>query len=124
MRTRIGTQLIAGAGAVSALVIGVMAFVLIRAHTGALLKERTRSASQLWPERTSAASLTSRGPRSSAPSMASFSRAEAVSTSSGGFEQGGPLEDLRAPNKTRAGRAGSAGRAWEGRRQRLRLCEA
>ena len=47
MRTRIGTQLIAGAGAVSALVIGVMAFVLIRAHTGALLKERTRSASQL-----------------------------------------------------------------------------
>ena len=37
----------AGAGAVSALVIGVMAFVLIRAHTGALLKERTRSASQL-----------------------------------------------------------------------------
>lgn len=47
MRTRIGTQLIVGAGAVSALVIGVMAFVLIRAHTSALLLERTRSASQL-----------------------------------------------------------------------------
>ncbi len=47
MRTRIGTRLILGAGLVTALVIGVMAFLIMRAHTAQLIFEKTRSANQL-----------------------------------------------------------------------------
>jgi two-component system NtrC family sensor kinase len=47
MRTRIGTRLILGAGLVTALVIGVMAFLVMRAHTAQLVFEKTRSANQL-----------------------------------------------------------------------------
>ncbi|WLT32887.1 sensor histidine kinase [Geothrix sp. PMB-07] len=47
MRTRIGTRLILGAGLTTAVVIGGMAFTVIRSHTAQLLAERTRSADQL-----------------------------------------------------------------------------
>lgn len=47
MRTRIGTQLILGSGLVSACVIGIMAFAVVRLHTAQLVSERTRSANQL-----------------------------------------------------------------------------
>ena len=47
MRTRIGTRLILGAGLVTALVIGVMAFLVMRAHTAQLIFEKTRGANQL-----------------------------------------------------------------------------
>ena len=47
MRTRIGTRLILGASLVSALVIGVMAFVVMKAHAAQLVFEKTRGANQL-----------------------------------------------------------------------------
>lgn len=47
MVSRIGTRLILGAGLVTALVIGVMAFVIMKAHTAQLVFECTRSANQL-----------------------------------------------------------------------------
>ena len=47
MLTRIGTRLILGAGLSTALVIGGMAVVILRSHTGQLMAERTRSADQL-----------------------------------------------------------------------------
>jgi two-component system NtrC family sensor kinase len=47
MRTRIGTRLILGAGLTTAIVIGGMAFTVIRSQTAQLLAERTRSAVQL-----------------------------------------------------------------------------
>jgi len=47
MRTRIGTRMILGAGLVTAVVIGVMAFLIMRAHTAQLVFEKTRSANQL-----------------------------------------------------------------------------
>ncbi|HJV39289.1 MAG TPA: ATP-binding protein [Geothrix sp.] len=47
MRTRIGTRLVLGAGLATAVVIGGMAFAVLRAHTAQLLAERTRSADQL-----------------------------------------------------------------------------
>jgi two-component system NtrC family sensor kinase len=47
MRTRIGTRLILGAGLTTAIVIGGMAFIVIRSHKAQLLAERTRSADQL-----------------------------------------------------------------------------
>jgi len=47
MRTRIGTRLILGAGLTTAIVIGGMAFIVIRSHKEQLLAERTRSADQL-----------------------------------------------------------------------------
>lgn len=47
MRTRIGTQLIVGAGLATALVIGGMSVTILRSHTAQLLAERTRSADQL-----------------------------------------------------------------------------
>jgi two-component system NtrC family sensor kinase len=47
MRTRIGTRLIAGAGLVMAVTIGAVAILLIRAHRSDLIRELTRSASQL-----------------------------------------------------------------------------
>jgi two-component system NtrC family sensor kinase len=47
MRTRIGTQLILGAGLANALVIGVMAVVVVRRHTAQLVSERTHNAYQL-----------------------------------------------------------------------------
>jgi hypothetical protein len=47
MVTRIGTRLILGAGLVTALVIGIMSFVVVRLHTEQLVFERTRSANQL-----------------------------------------------------------------------------
>ncbi len=47
MRTRIGTQLILGAGLVTALVIGVLAALTLRAHRAALVAELHRSADQL-----------------------------------------------------------------------------
>lgn len=47
MRTRIGTRLVLGAGLATAVVIGGMAFAVLRSHTAQLLAERTRSADQL-----------------------------------------------------------------------------
>jgi two-component system NtrC family sensor kinase len=47
MRTRIGTRLILGAGLTTAVVIGGMAFTIIRSQKAQLLVERTRSADQL-----------------------------------------------------------------------------
>lgn len=47
MRTRIGTRLIAGASLVTALVIGVMAVVVMKAHVAQLVFEKTRGANQL-----------------------------------------------------------------------------
>ncbi|WP_243288817.1 sensor histidine kinase [Geothrix terrae] len=47
MRTRIGTRLVLGAGFATAVVIGGMAFAVLRSHTAQLLAERTRSADQL-----------------------------------------------------------------------------
>ncbi len=47
MRTRIGTQLIVGAGAVSALTVGALSLWLLRTHRTALLAELQRSADQL-----------------------------------------------------------------------------
>ncbi len=47
MRSRIGTQLILGAGLATALVIGVMTVFVIRTHSAQLVAERTRSAAQL-----------------------------------------------------------------------------
>jgi two-component system NtrC family sensor kinase len=47
MRTRIGTQLILGAGLVTALTIGALAVLILRAHEAALVAELRRSADQL-----------------------------------------------------------------------------
>jgi two-component system NtrC family sensor kinase len=47
MYSRIGTQLILGAGLATALVIGVMTVFIIRTHSAQLVAERTRSAAQL-----------------------------------------------------------------------------
>jgi len=47
MTTRIGTRLILGAGLVTALVIGTMGVLIMRAHTAQLIFEKTRSANQL-----------------------------------------------------------------------------
>jgi two-component system NtrC family sensor kinase len=47
MRTRIGTQVIAGVGAVMVVTIGLMAALVLRAHEKQLIAERTRSADQL-----------------------------------------------------------------------------
>ncbi|HJV22845.1 MAG TPA: ATP-binding protein [Holophagaceae bacterium] len=47
MHTRIGTRLILAAGLVSAVVIGMMTVLIMRAHRAQLLAERTRSANQL-----------------------------------------------------------------------------
>ena len=47
MRTRIGTQVIAGVGAVMVMTIGLMAVLVLRAHEKQLIAERTRSADQL-----------------------------------------------------------------------------
>ncbi len=47
MPSRIGTRLILGAGLTTAIVIGGMAFIVIRSHKAQLLAERTRSADQL-----------------------------------------------------------------------------
>ncbi len=47
MRTRIGTRLILGAGLATAVVIGCMAFTILKSQTAQLLVERTRSADQL-----------------------------------------------------------------------------
>jgi two-component system NtrC family sensor kinase len=47
MQTRIGTRLIIGAGAVTALAIGIMATLIMRAHGAQLEFELTRSANQL-----------------------------------------------------------------------------
>lgn len=46
MRTRIGTQVIAGVGMVTALSIGAMAVLIIGAHERQLIAERTREADQ------------------------------------------------------------------------------
>lgn len=47
MRTRIGTRLVLGTGLATAVVIGGMAFAVLRSNTAQLLAERTRSADQL-----------------------------------------------------------------------------
>ena len=47
MRTRIGTQLIVGAGAATALTVGALSLWLLSAHRAALLAELQRSADQL-----------------------------------------------------------------------------
>ncbi len=47
MHTRIGTQLIVGAGLVTAAAIGVLAALTLRAHRAALIAELHRSADQL-----------------------------------------------------------------------------
>jgi len=47
MRTRIGTRLMLGAGLVTSLVIGVMATLVMRAHTDQLVFELTQSANQV-----------------------------------------------------------------------------
>ena len=47
MRTRIGTRLMLGAGLVTSLVIGVMAFLTMRSHADQLLFELTQSANQV-----------------------------------------------------------------------------
>ncbi len=47
MRTRIGTQMILGAGAVMALAIGLTAIVTIRSHQAEMITQLTRSADQL-----------------------------------------------------------------------------
>ena len=47
MRTRIGTRLMLGAGLVTSLVIGVMASLVMRAHTEQLVFELTQSANQV-----------------------------------------------------------------------------
>src|SRR4029453_4799900 len=47
MRTRIGTQLILGAGLVTALAIGALAVLVLRAHETALISELELGADQL-----------------------------------------------------------------------------
>ena len=47
MRTRIGTQVILGAGLVTALTIGVLAILILRAHEASLVAELERGADQL-----------------------------------------------------------------------------
>jgi two-component system NtrC family sensor kinase len=47
MRTRIGAQIILGVGLVTALTIGILAVLILRAHRAALIAELQRSADQL-----------------------------------------------------------------------------